>query len=53
MTGTVPGQELAAFGGVLAGGLLLVFLFFWLCVKVGIKPTLPAGGAPPAAESPA
>jgi hypothetical protein len=40
MTGTTPGSELAAFGGALAGGLLLVFLFFWLCVKVGVKPTV-------------
>jgi Kef-type K+ transport system membrane component KefB len=22
------------------GGLVIVFLFFWLCVKVGIKPTV-------------
>jgi hypothetical protein len=40
MTGTVPGQELAAFGGVLAAGLLLAFLFFWLCATVGVKQTV-------------
>ncbi len=45
-------------GGVLVGGLAIVFLFFWFCVKVGIKPTvglfygwtLAAEGSSPAAE---
>ena len=40
MTGTIPGQEPAEFGGVIAAGLVFVFLFFWLCAKVGIQPTV-------------
>ena len=36
---TVDGMR-AEDGGVLVGGLAIVFLFFWFCVKVGIKPTV-------------
>jgi hypothetical protein len=39
VTGTIPGQEVAAFGGVLACGVLLAVVFFYLWVKVGFRPT--------------
>jgi hypothetical protein len=41
MTGTIPGHEPAELAGVIVVGLLVfVPLFFYLCVKVGIKPTV-------------
>lgn len=41
MTGTVPGQEPAVLITILVcGALIFVPLTIYLCVKVGVKPTL-------------